>query len=152
MQQLGFEHLPKQYILNRWCKDANASAKKPVVDRIIELRELEALRAFRRATIRPQFRELENLAVTSIATFNFVRSIISNAKNDVMPMVNMEAPHLLIEAIQEREDQREKDEVQKFINPLLSRCKGRKKRPARFISIVETNVKKGRTCSYCRTK
>jgi hypothetical protein len=59
-----------------------------------------------------------------------------------MPMVNMEAPPLLIEAIQEREYQREKDEVQKFIDPLLSRCKGIKKRLARFIPVVETNVKK----------
>jgi hypothetical protein len=134
--------LPNTPILNRWCKDANASVKKPVVDRITKLGESEAPRAFRRATIRPQFRELENLAVTSIAAFNFVRSIISNAKNDVMPMVNMEAPPLLIEAIQEREDQREKDEVQKFIDPLLSRCKGIKKRLARFIPVVETNVKK----------
>jgi SWIM zinc finger len=39
MQHLGCEHLPKHYILKRWCKDANAGAKKPIDERIMKLGE-----------------------------------------------------------------------------------------------------------------
>jgi hypothetical protein len=41
---------------------------------------------------------------------------------------------------------------QLVIDPSLSQCKGRKKRPARFKPVVEIIVKKDRTCSYFHTK
>lgn len=37
LHHVGFEHLPKQYILKRWCKDANANAKRPVGERSMDL-------------------------------------------------------------------------------------------------------------------
>jgi hypothetical protein len=41
---------------------------------------------------------------------------------------------------------------QLVIDPPLSQCKGRKKRPACFKPVVETIVKKSRTYSYYHTK
>jgi hypothetical protein len=59
-----------------------------------------------------------------------------------MSLVNMEAPPSSVEVIQEREEYRETDEAQKLTDPPLSRCKGRKKRPTRYIPAIEANVKK----------
>jgi MULE transposase domain/FAR1 DNA-binding domain/SWIM zinc finger len=158
MQHLGCEHLPKKYIMKRWCKNANACAKKSVKERIEELGESEALRTFRRATIRPELRELEDMAVTSNNAFVFVKSIIDKAKNEVMPMVDMEAlpsPFEIVEGEkneQNKDKEQNKDHEQLYVDPLLSKCKGRKKRPARFIPTIENITKKRRTCSYCHTK
>jgi SWIM zinc finger len=155
MDHMGYEHLPQEYILKRWCKDANIDAKRPVMDRLKELEESEALRAFRRATIRQEWRELEDLAITSNDAFDYVRSIIVDAKNEVIAMVNIEEtlmalppPNIDVQTEQDKEDKGHKY----VVDPPLSRCKGRKKRPSRFKPAVEINARQRRTCSYCHNK
>jgi MULE transposase domain/SWIM zinc finger len=150
MQHLGCEHLLKHYILKRWCKDANVGAKKPIDERIMELGESEALQTFRRATIRPEFRKLEDLAVKSNSAFMFARSLIDKAKKEIFPMVDLDpglADHEVSLILPCRNEGH-----QLVIDPPLSQCKGRKKRPARFKPVVETIVKKSRTYSYYHTK
>ncbi|XP_078169031.1 uncharacterized protein LOC144563429 [Carex rostrata] len=52
----------------------------------------------------------------------------------------------------EEEDIEDGDKEQTYLDPPLSQCKGRKKRPARFKPVTETIVRWRKTCSYCQTK
>jgi SWIM zinc finger len=36
LHHVGLEHLPKRYILHRWCKEANSNVKRSVVERSME--------------------------------------------------------------------------------------------------------------------
>jgi hypothetical protein len=145
MDHVGYEHLPQEYILKRWCKYANIDAKRSVMDMLKELEESETLRAFRRATIMQEWRELEDLAITCNDVFDYVRSIISDVKNEVMAMVNMEETPMALpppsnKDVQTKQDKEDKD-YKYIVDPPLSRCKGRNKRPSRFKLAVEINAR-----------
>ncbi|XP_078170914.1 protein FAR1-RELATED SEQUENCE 9-like [Carex rostrata] len=158
MHHVGIEHLPSHYIIKRWCKEANA--KRFVVERSMDIGESEALRAFRKATLHQELKELEDLASQSGAAFRVARSRISEIKNEVRPMVaeiiELLAPNEIVEKAEvemEDVDKEDRDEGGvRYLDPPMSQCKGRKKRPVRFKSIVETIAKQGINCGYCHAK
>jgi hypothetical protein len=85
------------------------------------------------------------LAITSNDVFDYVRSIIGDAKNEVMAMVNMEKTPMTLPPpsntdVQTEQDKKDKD-YKYIVDPPLSRCKGRNKRPSRFKLAVEMNAR-----------
>lgn len=81
---LGIQHLPSRYILKRWCKEANADAKRCVQERSMDFGESPALEAFRFASIYPELRELAKSACKSARTFTIFKAKMSEAKGDIM--------------------------------------------------------------------
>ncbi|KAF3334027.1 protein FAR1-RELATED SEQUENCE 5-like protein [Carex littledalei] len=101
----------------------------------------------------------EEVASNYGAAIRVVRSRIGDIMNEVRLMVPDTSSTKQLELfvpIQtialEEEDKEDGDNEQTYLDPPLSQCKGRKKRPARFKPVIETTVRQRRTCSYCQTK
>jgi hypothetical protein len=78
MHHVGMAHLHPQYILKRWTKDANASAKAPTIVRSMDLEESLELKALRVAAIKSDLGEMLDMGSTSQEAFKILKEIISS--------------------------------------------------------------------------
>ncbi|KAJ4805575.1 hypothetical protein LUZ62_018141 [Rhynchospora pubera] len=151
---LGIQHLPSHYILKRWCKNANAGVERPVSERSRDVENSVALQMFRATTLKKQFSHLVEKASKDVSSFKIVddklRELVSLIDTPNSDAVNGVAENDLDTIIMIDDVQ---DAVTKgsplFLDPPISQCKGKRKRPERWKTSIEKAPIKGRTCSYC---
>ncbi|KAJ4773395.1 FAR1-related sequence 5 [Rhynchospora pubera] len=93
MCNIGIEKLPSQYILKRWCKNANAEVKRPINDRSRDTGNSQALQTFRIAAFRPKFNHIVELASKDVRAFKLADknidelfiSVVANSVRKVEP-------------------------------------------------------------------
>jgi MULE transposase domain/SWIM zinc finger len=127
LHYVGFEYLPKHYILKRWCKDANVNAKRSIEEASTNLGESEETQqTFMKATLQHDFGELKELALAIPAIFTIVRSKISEIMEEIRPMLANNLSKEVLLAPMEVEYEHDKGE--RTLDPPFSQCKGRKKK------------------------
>jgi hypothetical protein len=71
MHHVNMVHLPTTYIMKRWCKDANALAKRSKIERSMELGGSEEQQTIRFATLKPRVMKLVKMASKSCGAFTY---------------------------------------------------------------------------------
>ncbi|KAJ4787968.1 FAR1-related sequence 5 [Rhynchospora pubera] len=148
----GVEHIPAHYILNRWCRNANAGVKRPMNERSRDAGNTLALQMFRATTLKNQFNVLVDLASKDVQSFNKVEAKLRELVAEVQVVHN---ESLSQKPVCEATTMTIDDEVMKqatkvLHDPPISKCKGRKKRPERWKIAAEKAPIKGRMCRYCK--
>ncbi|KAJ4808279.1 Protein FAR1-RELATED SEQUENCE 5 [Rhynchospora pubera] len=157
MCQLGIREIPSHYIVQRWCKNANALVKRPTHERLRDLGNSQPLQMFRFSTLNSQMMHLVKLASKNVRAFEILQAKMKEALSEITPLVsNNMSPQLeiLVEPDSLEVDVEDKNPRKELVfhDPPLSQCKGRKKRPARWKTPIEKAPIKRRTCSHCGKK
>lgn len=148
MHHVNMVHLPTTYIMKRWCKDANALAKRSKIERSMELGGSEEQQTIRFATLKPRVMKLLKMASKSRGAFTYFQEFLDGAEQQ---MESMDIDH----ETQTCEDLACTTDLSKMIfDPPMSQCKGKRKQPQRFKPPSEprSNAKKPRTCGICGSK
>ncbi|XP_078177445.1 protein FAR1-RELATED SEQUENCE 5-like, partial [Carex rostrata] len=91
MQVVGITHLPDHYILKRWTKGANASAKRSINERSMDSGESAELLTLRKASLKSDWMELTDLGATSAEAFICMKEIIASGKQKLLSVLDKQA-------------------------------------------------------------
>ncbi|XP_078174761.1 protein FAR1-RELATED SEQUENCE 5-like isoform X2 [Carex rostrata] len=151
MQHVGIEHLPCKYVLKRWTKGANESVKMSIRERSMDIGESTELQSMRHATLYPKVVQLVHLATKSVEAFRCADVSLDELKNKILTLIpsKWSAPEEILE-----QQTLVSLSAEEYIDPPISQCKGRKRKPQRMKSLLEkiAPAPKKRTCSYCNEK
>ncbi|XP_078150381.1 protein FAR1-RELATED SEQUENCE 5-like [Carex rostrata] len=151
MQYVGITDLPDHYILRRWTKGVNASAKRPISERSMDSGESAELLTLRKASLKLDWIELTELGAVSAEAFICMKEIIASGKQKLLSVLDKQAQGgaSFFEKAQGDASFEEAHANPIFHDPRESQCKGRKKISTRM---VPPSLKKLRTCSICGEK
>jgi MULE transposase domain/SWIM zinc finger len=169
MQYIGMQKLPEKYILKRWTKGANENTKRSTKERCMDMEESKGLESMRYAIIYPKLMAIGKLASKSGPTFALVVAYLDELMTEVSTMLSSKSD---VEGATTTSNSppegtslqksgpvgvrtrgqvaaKKSRAIREYIDPPLSNCKGRKRKPQRLKPLVEKNAPKRRTCSYC---
>ncbi|KAJ4817166.1 Protein FAR1-RELATED SEQUENCE 5 [Rhynchospora pubera] len=149
MHHVNLFHLPKRYIMKRWCKDANASVKRSHVERSIEFGSTQEQAAIRVATLKPRLKRI--LDIASISSDAFIQF------QGLLDMVEQQMEqHVVVQQMEQHVSEQEPITCEDatpsngVLDPPISQCKGKRKQPQRLKPPSE--AKKPRKCGICGSK
>ncbi|KAJ4799575.1 Protein FAR1-RELATED SEQUENCE 5 [Rhynchospora pubera] len=143
MHHVNMFHLPNRYIMKRWCKDANACAKRSLLERSMDIGSTQEQESLRIATLKPRVMKVLDKASKSSEAFNKFQRLFGMVEQGMQDVVNEE------EALTCEIDTT-RTPSQGIIDPPISQCKGKRKQPQRFKPPSE--AKKPRKCGICGSK
>ncbi|KAJ3691223.1 hypothetical protein LUZ61_020387 [Rhynchospora tenuis] len=143
MHHVNMVHLPNRYIMKRWCKDANARAKRSNLEMSMEIGSTQEHESLRFATLKPRVMKLLSKASKSSDTFNKFQGLLGMVEQEMQDVVN-EEENLTCEI-----ETSTRPTSEGIIDPPISQCKGKRK-PQRFKPPSE--AKKSRKCGICGSK
>ncbi|KAJ4799444.1 FAR1-related sequence 5 [Rhynchospora pubera] len=144
MHHVNMFHLPNRYIMKRWCKDANACAKRSKFERSMDIGSTQEQESLRFATLKPRVIKLLNKVSKSSEAFKKFQGLLSMVEQEMQDVVNEE------ETLTHEVGTLTSTLSQGIIDPPISQCKGKRKRPQRFKPPSEP--KKPRKCGICGSK
>ncbi|KAF3337586.1 hypothetical protein FCM35_KLT18173 [Carex littledalei] len=103
----------------------------------------------RHATLYPKVVQLVNLATKSVEAFKCADVSLDELKDKILTLIpsKWSAPEEVLE-----QQTSIPLPAEEYIDPPMSQCKGRKRKPKRLKPVLEKDAPKRRTCSYCSEK
>ncbi|KAJ1692771.1 hypothetical protein LUZ63_009469 [Rhynchospora breviuscula] len=144
MHHVNMFHLPNRYIMKRWCKDANVCAKRSKFERSMDIGSTQEQESLRFATLKPRVMKLLNKVSKSSEAFKKFEGLLSMVEQEMQDVVNEE------ETLTCEVGTMTMTLSQGIIDPPISQCKGKRKKPQRFKPPSEP--KKPRKCGICGSK
>lgn len=154
MQHVGMQNIPPKYIVKRWTKGANESVKRSIRERSMDMGQSVELESMRDAAIKPKLEEIRKLTIKSGQAFKYVDGILDEIKDKLLSTTASKCSVQggvatgVISATALLSNEEKTSPIGGYIDPPLSQCKGRKRKPQRQKSIIEKNAPKKRTCRY----
>ncbi|KAJ1691397.1 hypothetical protein LUZ63_015552 [Rhynchospora breviuscula] len=143
MHHVNLFHLPKRYIMKRWCKDANASVKRSHVERSMEFGSTQEQAAIRVATLKPRLMRILDIASMSSDAFIQFQGLLDMVEQQMQG-------HVVVAGEQEPITCEDATPSNGIMDPPISQCKGKRKQPQRYKPPSE--AKKPRKCGICGSK
>ncbi|KAJ3688529.1 hypothetical protein LUZ61_017693 [Rhynchospora tenuis] len=152
MHHVDMEHLPTRYILKRWCKDANINVKRSKLERCMDLGTSQEQEALRISQLKPEMMQLLNKAAKSSDAFKALQGILKAADQQLDELLGTcSSKEVGTCSSKERQTSEIGTTASKpsnvILDPPVSQCKGKRKKPQRFKSPSEP--KKPRKCGIC---
>ncbi|KAJ3707987.1 hypothetical protein LUZ61_011692 [Rhynchospora tenuis] len=143
MHHVKMFHLPNRYIMKRWCKDANARSKRSNIERSMEFGSTKEQETIRYATLKLEVESLLKMASRSSDAFSQFQEILNAAKRQLQEVSGEQE-------ITCETNASAMTPSQVILDPPISQCKGKRKKPSRFKPPSE--AKKPRKCGICGSK
>ncbi|KAJ1695920.1 hypothetical protein LUZ63_012618 [Rhynchospora breviuscula] len=143
MHHVNLFHLPKRYIMKRWCKDANASVKRSHVERSMEFGSTQEQATIRVATLKPRLMRILDIASISSDAFIQFQGLLDMVEQQMQG-------HVVVAGEEEPIACEDATPSNGVLDPPISQCKGKRKQPQRLKPPSE--AKKPRKCGICGSK